>query len=880
MKYILFSLFTLFFLTATYAQVSEQEFQALKSLYNATDGDNWKNREGWENINTTATKDDVTTDWKGIGQIIDGHVIYLKLRSNRLNGFIPPQIGQLIWLQSLSLGDNQLQGMIPYEIGNLTDLRDLEISQNQLIGPFPDSFRNLDKLEFIYMNTTPLNCDFPNDIIASLPKLYYFDANDCGLTGHLEDIFDSIPNLSGFGVGQNMLSGPIPASLNRLKFIQSLYLSNNEFTGELPTLDSCANLYYITLNNNHFQGTLSDAYGHFPKLKYLHLSSNELSGPIPTTMFTDIFTRLWISDNYFTFEGIEPIYNDLLEIQNQYLTNKLFPLNESIITIDDGAELTLNAADLSVFDLGGNNNRYKWFHNNMEVYSGNDPGYHLDMATATDAGVYRFEVRNTVVTDLVLKSENVLLSVLVEGNHAPTDILLNTLVIDENYTGYVGNLSAVDPDENETHVFSLVSGNGTNDRDNYHFSINGNSLTLNSPANFENHPTLKLLVSANDLKGGIVIKPLEISLNDVNEAPYFSGQLTENTIDETAPNGTVVLPLLAYDPEGNPVVFSIASGNQNGAFEIQDNKLLVADNTQLNYDQLSQYILEISASDGTLATQITVYIHLSKINQVPTIESDDFTIDENTPAGTLIGTIVATDPEGENITLSILAGNLNNAFSLSGNNLLIENAEAIDYDANPVFHLLINASDGISNVQGDFFIHLNNLIDETGNDITSFSVPGMVGQAMIDATGQEITAVVSGQDLSSIPVTFTLSKGAVGNPVSGSYMNLLAPGQIVVSSETGVQKTWLVGLSFPSNVPEMVKIPFRLYPNPAGNTLYLQDVPLTSTVTVFTALGDILITQMVTEPTVNVDISALLPGSYFVRVASVNGQYIQAFVKM
>jgi hypothetical protein len=59
----IYSLFILclVFTATVKAQVSEQEFQALKALYNATGGDNWTNRTGWENINTTATKDDVTT---------------------------------------------------------------------------------------------------------------------------------------------------------------------------------------------------------------------------------------------------------------------------------------------------------------------------------------------------------------------------------------------------------------------------------------------------------------------------------------------------------------------------------------------------------------------------------------------------------------------------------------------------------------------------------------------------------------------------------------------------------------------------------------------------------------------------------------------------
>ncbi|HPR33818.1 MAG TPA: hypothetical protein PLK12_17080, partial [Prolixibacteraceae bacterium] len=79
----------LVFSLALKAQVSEGEFQALKALYNATGGDNWTDRSGWENINTTATKDDVTTQWKGIMRIQDGHITQLNFYYNNLTGVLP-----------------------------------------------------------------------------------------------------------------------------------------------------------------------------------------------------------------------------------------------------------------------------------------------------------------------------------------------------------------------------------------------------------------------------------------------------------------------------------------------------------------------------------------------------------------------------------------------------------------------------------------------------------------------------------------------------------------------------------------------------------------------------------------------------------------------
>ena len=122
MKQIYTLIFVLFIMQMATAQVTEQEFQALKALYRATDGDNWTNRTGWENINTTATKDSVTSDWYGILNIYEGHVKVLDLRNNNLTGQIPPEIGDYTELVTLYLGNNNLSGTLPEEIGNLSNL--------------------------------------------------------------------------------------------------------------------------------------------------------------------------------------------------------------------------------------------------------------------------------------------------------------------------------------------------------------------------------------------------------------------------------------------------------------------------------------------------------------------------------------------------------------------------------------------------------------------------------------------------------------------------------------------------------------------------------------------------------------------------------------
>lgn len=57
-----------------------------------------------------------------------------------------------------------------------------------------------------------------------------------------------------------------------------------------------------------------------------------------------------------------------------------------------------------------------------------------------------------------------------------------------------------------------------------------------------------------------------------------------------------------------------------------------------------------------------------EFNYAPVIENQTFNIGTYPPTGTLIGTIVATDPNpGQTLTYEITAGNSNNIFSINTN---------------------------------------------------------------------------------------------------------------------------------------------------------------------------------------------------------------------
>ena len=102
----------------------------LVTLYHSTGGPNWTANTNW-------LSDRPIGEWRGVTTNSNGRVIRLDLSYNDLTGEIPPELGGLSNLTSLTLGGNQLTGEIPPELGRLSNLTGLWLSNNQLTGEIP-----------------------------------------------------------------------------------------------------------------------------------------------------------------------------------------------------------------------------------------------------------------------------------------------------------------------------------------------------------------------------------------------------------------------------------------------------------------------------------------------------------------------------------------------------------------------------------------------------------------------------------------------------------------------------------------------------------------------------------------------------------------------
>ena len=85
----------------------------------------------------------------------------LNLASNQLNGVIPPGLGLLTDVITISLANNQFEGSIPTLLGRLDDITDLTLSNNTFTGTIPTELGGCFRLNGLQLQKNTLTGDIP-----------------------------------------------------------------------------------------------------------------------------------------------------------------------------------------------------------------------------------------------------------------------------------------------------------------------------------------------------------------------------------------------------------------------------------------------------------------------------------------------------------------------------------------------------------------------------------------------------------------------------------------------------------------------------------------------------------------------------------------------
>ncbi|XP_019171291.1 PREDICTED: leucine-rich repeat receptor protein kinase EMS1-like [Ipomoea nil] len=210
------------------------------------------------------------------------NLVSMDLSVNHIQGLIPHCFGNLTSLTSLNLASNRLEGSIPNSISRgLCRLQSLDLSENELSGSLTDSLGASSEclsysLQLLFLNGNYFTGQLPNQLYMykNLNRLYLYSNS---LSGLISDSLGNLSMLSRLDISNNKFSGSIP-SLGNLSMLSRLDISNNKFSGSIPTsLGQLSNLVELEIFNNSFQGILFES--HFSKLtnlRVLDISENSL----------------------------------------------------------------------------------------------------------------------------------------------------------------------------------------------------------------------------------------------------------------------------------------------------------------------------------------------------------------------------------------------------------------------------------------------------------------------------------------------------------------------------------------------------------------------------------------------------------------------------
>ena len=227
------------------------------------------------------------------------------------------------------------------------------------------------------------------------------------------------------------------------------------------------------------------------------------------------------------------------------------------------------------------------------------------------------------------------------------------------------------------HPLALLAGNGTN----------GNSIAESSPeqitytpdADFNGTDTFSYTITQGDKTSSADVT---VTIEAVNDAPSID---IASTI-QVAENQTAVTTVSVSDVDEDELTLTLG-GTDADSFNLSDENVLTFKEAP-DYETKTLYSITLSLTDGTETVTKDITIAITNVNDVaPEFTSEaTFSAAENQTA---IGTVTATDAEGDDVT-----------FTVSGDELAITSAgvltfvSAPDYETKTSYSATVTASDG------------------------------------------------------------------------------------------------------------------------------------------------------------------------------------------
>ncbi|KAM9408206.1 cadherin EGF LAG seven-pass G-type receptor 2 [Pholidichthys leucotaenia] len=310
------------------------------------------------------------------------------------------------------------------------------------------------------------------------------------------------------------------------------------------------------------------------------------------------------------------------------------------------------------------------------------------------------------------------------------------------------HIQAVDADSGENSRLQYCL---TDTTPNFPFSINNSTgwIVVAAELDRESVDFYNFGVEARDHGYPVMSSSASISMTilDVNDNnPEFTQKAYYMRLNEDAAIGTSVVTVSAVDQDINSVVtYQISSGNTRNRFSItsQSGGGLITLALPLDYKLERQYVLTVTASDGTRFDTAKVYVNVTDANtHRPVFQSSHYTvnINEDRPVSTTVVVISATDEDtGENARITYYMDDSIPQFDIDPDTGAVTTQMELDYEDQVSYTLAITARDnGIPQKSDTTYLEI--LVNDVNDNPPRFLRDHYVGTVMEDV--QPFTSVV------------------------------------------------------------------------------------------------------------------------------------------
>jgi Leucine-rich repeat (LRR) protein len=336
---------------------------ALRSLYDNLNGASWTSP--W-NITQPITTWGLTYSTRG-----GGPIEFVSLNNRNLNGIFPTAatgFSNLLDLFGFDFSNNKnLKGTLP-SLTNMKQLDWVNMDSTGMSGDPLSSIKGLKNLEFINIrNSAGMSTSFPSTLTTDWRNVYKLQLDGINVSGTIPSTLFALPNIQTLGLGQNKLTGTVPA---------------------LPS-------------------------GNSSTIRYLVLNDNDLDS-VPNLSVSTTLTALGVKGNKLTFDDIIPNISKFNAAATYENSSNVFVYAPQDSFFMDTTYRKVVGDPLSIdlkIDGALTSNTYTWKKNGVFFRTTTTNKLVFASLASSDAGRYSCTVTNSNAPLLTLVSRNMTVNV-------------------------------------------------------------------------------------------------------------------------------------------------------------------------------------------------------------------------------------------------------------------------------------------------------------------------------------------------------------------------------------------------------------------------------------------------------------------------------------